>query len=191
MTQEIEFENELQPGGDNGAKVVPVADAIKYRRRAQQAETRLTEFEQKLDALQSQLEKQNDELEHARQNERQASSQLSEMNNRIRIDNALAKAGAIDLEAARLLLRERMDIAGELDDKQLRTAISEMLTAKPYLKSPNVSGGLMPSPTLASRIPQASEASQLAGLAQRAAGSGSRKDIAEYLRLRRQISTIA
>jgi hypothetical protein len=84
-----------------------------------------------------------------------------------------------------------MDIAGEVDDKQLRTAISEMLTAKPYLKSPGVSGGLMPSPTLASRIPQASETSQLAGLAQRAAGSGSRKDIAEYLRLRRHISTIA
>ena len=191
MTQENEFENELQPGSDNGAKVVPVAEAIKYRRRAQQAETRLTEFEQKLDALQSQLERQNEELEHAKQNERQASSQLSEMNNRIKIDSALAQAGAIDLEAARLLLRERMDISGDVDEKQLRAAINEMLTAKPYLKSTGVSGGLMPSPTLASRIPQASEATQLAGLAQRAAGSGNRKDIAEYLRLRRHISTIA
>lgn len=191
MTHEIEIENDLQLGGDNGAKVVPVAEAIKYRRRAQQAETRLTEFEQKLDALQSQIEMQNDELERTKQNERQAIRQLSEVNNRVKIDNALTQAGAIDLEAARLLLRERMDISGDVDGKQLKAAIGEMLASKPYLRSSRVPGGSMPSPTLASRLPQASEASQLAGLAQRAAVSGSRKDIAEYLRLRRQISTIA
>lgn len=191
MTQEIEIENDSQLGGENGAKVVPVAEAIKYRRRAQQAETRLTEFEQKLDEIQSQLDRQNEDLERARQNEQQTALRLAEVNNRIKIDKALSQAGVIDAEAARLLLRERMDISGDVDDGQLRATINDMLASKPYLKSSNVSGGYMPSPTRASRIPQASEASQLAGLAQRAAVSGNRKDIAEYLRMRRQISTIA
>jgi len=141
--------------------------------------------------IQSQLDRQNEELRSARQNEQQAALQLAEMNNSIKIDHALKRAGVIDPEAARLLLRERMDISGEVDDNHLRTTINEMLNAKPYLKSSSISGSSMPSPTQASRLPQASETSQLAGLAQRAAISGNRKDIAEYLRLRRQISTIA
>ncbi|HPS53023.1 MAG TPA: hypothetical protein PLK08_05670, partial [Phycisphaerae bacterium] len=142
MTQEIEFENDSSLGSENGAKVVPVAEAIKYRRRAQQAETRIAEFEQKLDALQSQLATQNDELQQARENERQTSLELSEMNNRIKVDNALSQAGVIDPEAARLLLKERLDIFGDIDDRQLKTAIGELLTNKPYLKSSHTTGGL-------------------------------------------------
>ena len=43
-------------------KLVPVGESIKYRRRAQQAESKTTELQQQLDDLKGQLEHRNEEL---------------------------------------------------------------------------------------------------------------------------------
>ena len=170
-----------QGGGE--PKLVPVAESIKYRRRAQQAEERLQQVEQQLKEVQQQIEQRADETAQAEAQRDEARQQIVEMHNRILAERLMGQAGVIDLEAACTLLQGRLDLGEELDDDAIARGVEGLLLDKPFLRpaSPPLPGAT----ASARRAPGAAPA-QLAQAADRAARSGGRKDVANYLRLRRQ-----
>jgi TolA-binding protein len=170
-------------------KLIPVAEAIKYRRRAQQAESQLQDIEQQLEELQSLSQRNNDELAKAEAQRDEAKTQLTIAENRHATDRLLIEAGVIDPETALTLISKRVDFSEELDRESLEGSVEQLLLDKPFLR-PSTESGLPPK-TASARPPRVTTTSQLAQAAQRAAQSGNRKDVAEYLRLRRQAATAA
>lgn len=155
------------------------------RQKLREAEQRSRDYEQKMQALQADLEQRMDELASAEAQRDEAFSRITAIENRTRVERTLGQAGVVDLEAAALLLGQRMDLDGELDEEQLRTHVESLLLDKPFL----VSAGASTLPPM-SRAPRESTSpgAKLTQAARRAAGSGNRRDIAEYLRLRRLTS---
>lgn len=168
---------------DGESRLVPVAESIKYRRRAQQAEVRLHELEQQLKDVAAQLEGRSEELAVAEAQRDEARMQLTAAGNQRSAERLLAEAGVVDLEAAGLLLGKRMDLGEELDAEAIRRGVEQLLLDKPFLA--HRSAPLPPS-TASPRSSQAGSFAQLAEAAEQAVRSGSRRDVAEYLRLRRQ-----
>ncbi len=171
-----------------GPQQVPVAEAIKYRRRAQQAESQLQQSEQQLEDMQSQIQQRVDELAQAEAQRDEAQSQLAVVENRMSAERLLNAAGVIDLETASVLLAKRIDLQDGIDAETLADNVQQLLLDKPFLRDNRTAA--LPSKTASARMPQASSAEQLAQAAQRAASSGDRRDVAEYLRLRRRSSMV-
>jgi len=170
-----------------GAKQVPVAEAIKYRRRAQQAESRIQQLEQQLEGAHSDLDRHGEELAQAEALRDEAVTHLTVTENRLAAERMLNAAGVVDHETASLLLSKRLDFAETLDEEKLSAGVEQLLLDKPFL---SVAGAATLPPSSASaRTPDASATGQLATAARQAAQSGDRKDVAAYLRLRRQAAT--
>lgn len=169
------------------AKMVPVTEAIRYRRRAQQAEGRLRELEQQLEAVQSHARRRDDDLAAAEAQRDEAASQLTIIENRLAAERLLTQAGVVDLEAASVLLSRRMDLAEEVDGEAMARGVEQLLLDKPFLRSPT--GAALPPKTACPRDAAAAPAARLAQAAEAAARSGDRRDVANYLRLRRRGST--
>lgn len=167
-------------------KLVPVAESIKYRRRAQQAEDRLQQVEQQLKDAQQQMEQHATEVAQSQTQRDQAVHEAKELRNRLHVQQLMNIAGVVDMEAACTLLAGRVDLGKEIDEQDLADAVESLLTDKPFLRSAAAS---FPSPTASARVPGANAATRLSQAAQRAAQSGGRKDIASYLRLRRQTAS--
>ena len=167
-------------------KVVPVSESIRYRRRAQQAEKRATQLEQQLQETQAKFESQLEELASAEAQRDELADQLTRTRHQRRLERTLEEFGVLDTEAAILLLDKESKLSPDADDSAIQTAVEGLLSSKPYLCGPGASP--LPGATAASRG-RASARSQLAGAAQRAIQSGDRRDIARYLRLRRQMAT--
>ena len=170
------------PGGGE-PKLVPVAESIKYRRRAQQAEERLQQVEQQLKDVQQQIEQRADEIAQAEAQRDEARQQIVEMHNRILAQRLMGQSGVIDLEAACTLLQGRLDLGEELDEQAIAQGVEGLLLDKPFLRA---SSPPLPPATASARMAPGAGAAQLAQAADRAARSGGRKDVANYLRLRRQ-----
>jgi len=174
------------PAHDGSGKLVPVSEAIKYRRRAQQAEADLQRSEQTLEDLQAQqadrlrqlaeAEAQRDELQH----------QLDTFQTRSAAERMLYAAGVADIETAMALLEKRTSLADDSDREQLQQAVDALLLEKTFLLAPAPS---WPDKTASARLPGAGAGARLSRAAHRAAQSGSRRDVAEYLRLRRHADT--
>jgi hypothetical protein len=164
-------------------RLVPVSESIKYRRRAQQAENQLQQVEQQLAELKAQLDHRNEDLALAEAQRDEAGNQLLVAGNQRGVERLLMEAGVVDLEAAHLLLSKRMDLAAELDDEAIRRNVEQLLLDKPFLLRP---AGALPSSTASPRSEKTGPFAQLAQAAERAVRTGSRRDVAEYLRLRRQ-----
>ncbi len=99
-----------------------------------------------------------------------------------------AKAGVADPKDACLLLEQQLDLA-EATTEQLENEVQRFLLEKPYLYvSVGQGASSMPTVTSSQRDSTPGPAVQLASVAQRAAKSGNRRDMAEYLRLRRQMA---
>jgi hypothetical protein len=162
-------------------RFVPVTEAIKYRRRAQQAETRLGQIEQKLTELQSQLDGRLDQLATAEAQRDELQHQLEGTRRRSSAQRALQEAGVTDVETAMALLEKRINLAEDVDPALLGQTVTRLAQEKPFLLGPPVPG---PGKTAGARG-QAAPALRLNRAAARAAASGNRRDIAEYLRLRR------
>ena len=81
------------------------------------------------------------------------------------------------------LLEKRLPLS-EQNQEQLEQAVGRLLEEKPFLLSPAAS---LPGKTASARA--ARPATGLTRAASAARGSGSRRDLAEYLRLRRGVST--
>ncbi len=162
---------------------MPVSESIKYRRRAQQAENHLQQVEQQLAELKGQLDHRNEDLALAEAQRDEARTQLLVAGNQRAVERLLMEAGVVDLEAAHLLLSKRMDLAAEPDDEAIRRGVEQLLLDKPFLVRP---AGALPPSSASPRPEKPGPFAQLAQAAERAVRTGSRRDVADYLRLRRQ-----
>ncbi len=178
----------LQAADEGTARLIPVSESIKYRRRAQQAEGRIQSFEQQLKELQDKLEASSRNLGLAEAQRDEASHQLLVAENRCLAERMLGGAGVVDIEAASLLLGKRVDFGQEIEAESLARRVEQLLLDKPYLRGGPVA--TLPPKTASARSPLNGLA-QLTRAADRAVASGDRRDVAEYLRLRRQAARSA
>lgn len=187
MSEEKQLEPADQADSQDGAaRLVPVAESIKYRRRAQQAEGRLNELEQKLEDVRAQSEKRNEELAAAEAQRDEANHALLVAENRLAAQRAMSEAGVVDLETASMLLSGKLDFGGELEAGAITQSVEQLLLDKPFLRGGPASA--LPPGTASPKAPQSTPTARLAEAAQRAVQTGSRKEVADYLRLRRQVA---
>jgi ABC-type uncharacterized transport system involved in gliding motility auxiliary subunit len=156
---------------NNSLKRVPVTEAIRYRKRAQSAE-------KQAETLAEQLA--------------QAKSEVSEMTEQLKsveieqeLIRKLAAAGTVDLETAVLVAKARIEGRTEAD---LDGVIEQLREEKQYLF-----GGQKSIPMASKRTAPAKDMTMagaesqtvLTKAAKKAATTGSRTDLQEYLKLRR------
>ncbi len=152
------------PSANDADKLVPVSEAIRYRKRAQTAEQQLGELRDRFTQLQAQLDSSQDTI--------------TSLERRQKIDALLTNSDAIDLEAARLLTEISVS---QMDEPDVSAAVSDLRRQKPYLfrHRPRVNDSAM-----APRVDL--PAAQASAAAERAAATGDRRDLLDYLRLRRK-----
>jgi hypothetical protein len=149
----------------HGEKLVPVVEAIRYRKRAQAAEQRAEELDRALQGARSQLG--------------DAQQTIAALERRQKIDALLADAEAIDVEAARLLTEKTIEM---MEEKDVAMAVADLRRHKPYLfRQRPTTGTSAMSPKWDST--ELHEAEAAAGEAMR---SGDRRDLLRYLRMRRK-----
>ncbi len=150
---------------NTGAKLVPVTEAIRYRKRAQAAEQQLADLRAKLGAVETDLSK--------------TRETIAVLERRQKIDALLADSDAVDVEVARLLTEAAVEM---MDQPDVAAAIADLRRSKPYLfRTRRTEAGAMPART---RGPSQT----VITAAEQAASTGSRLDLLRYLRLRRNAS---
>lgn len=151
---------------ETNAKLVPVSEAIRYRKRAQTAEK-----ENEILA---------EELADTKAERDQMAEQLSDVESERELIHKLASAGAVDMETAVLVAKVRLESDSEID---LDGCIEQLKKQKRYLfeSGSKAVGARRSSPAKEHE----SHSRSLESAAKRAATSGSRTDLQEYLRLRR------
>lgn len=158
-------QNDNKPiqSGPEEEKLVPVGEAIRYRKRAQEAERSAEESGSRINELETSLAS--------------AKQELDAMERRHEIDLALMREGAIDLETARLMAELTMESAEEGNTSE---AVSKLRQDKPFLfrKPPQSSGGAM-----SAKVSQ--ERTETAAAGEHAARNGDRESLLRYLRARR------
>jgi hypothetical protein len=174
-----------EPVAADSSKLVPVSESIKYRRRAQQAEGQLADLQRQLDAFRSQLEGRSEQLAAAEAQRDEARHQLQVVETRSMAERALQQAGVVDVEAASVLLGQRVDLSGDdLDENAIASEVEQLLVDKPFLcRTP----GALPPSSATARDDETNAGARLTDVARQAAASGNRRDIAEYLRLKRAV----
>ena len=100
-TQEVLSEDITGASDSDSMKLVPVAESIRYRKRAQSAE-------KKIEVLTEQLAEANAQTA-------QMSEQLSNIQSEQKLVRKLTAAGTVDLEAAVLIVRARAQDQDEAD----------------------------------------------------------------------------
>lgn len=146
-------------------KLVPVSEAIRYRKRAQTAEQQLEKLRGELDETQGRLA--------------EADQAIEGLERRQKVDALLTEADAIDLEAARLLTERAVS---EMDQADIELAVNDLRRHKPYLFRHRPAH---PATTMAPSIEhQGHDPAEQA--AEQASQTGDRRDLLRYLRLRRR-----
>ena len=166
-TQDI-LSEDITPVSDNDStKLVPVAESIRYRKRAQSAEKKIEEL--------------TEQLAQAKAQTADLSEQLSDIQTEQRLMRQLAAAGAVDLETAVLIARARIQ---DKDDADATDVIEQLKKEKQFLFT---AGSSCPTPTKTAGARDRVTNSQtlLEKAAKKAATTGSRTDLHEYLKLRR------
>lgn len=150
------------------AKLVPVVEAIKYRKRAQNAEKEVAQLQDQL----SSFEKQNESLKN----------QMSTIEAEKDISQRLSCAGVIDIETATLLVKSRLK-----DDGDVESAIEKLKQEKEYLFEVDGSEGLRIAAVKTAGVKnRAVGNASVFKIANQAAKSGSRVDLMEYMKARRE-----
>lgn len=144
-------------------KLVPVGEAIRYRKRAQTAEQQLGELHDRFAQLQSQLD--------------ESQQTITSLERRQKIDALLTDSDAIDLEAARLLTEISVS---QMDEPDVSAAVDDLRRQKPYLFRQRRNGHD------SAMSPRVDPPSTQTLAAERAAATGDRRDLLDYLRLRRR-----
>ena len=166
-TQDI-LSEDITPASDNdNARFVPVTESIRYRKRAQSAE-------KKIETLTEQLAQANSQTA-------EMSEQLSDIQTEQKLTRQLAAAGAVDLETAVLIARARMQ---DKDDADVTGVIEQLKKEKQYLFTGN-NPGATPTKTAGARDRVTNSQTLLERAAKKAATTGNRTDLHEYLKLRR------
>jgi len=160
-------DNAEQMSGEN-AKLVPVGESIRYRRRAQSAEKKCETLAQ--------------ELAQAKMQISEMTEQLSNLQLEQKLVKKLLAAGAVDTETAVLVARAKLKGSSDAD---LDGCVEQLRKEKQYLFS--TSSTITSRKTAGARDRQTNAQSNLERAAKNAAKSGSRTDLQEYLKLRRNI----
>jgi uncharacterized protein YhaN len=166
-TQDISSADITPASDSDNARLVPVTESIRYRKRAQSAEKKIEELTEQL----AQAKAQTAEL----------SGQLSDIQTEQTLMRQLAAAGAVDLETAVLIARARLQ---DKDDVDVSGVIEQLKKEKQFLFSAN-SPGPVPTKTAGARDRGTNSQTLLEKAAKKAATTGSRTDLHEYLKLRR------
>jgi hypothetical protein len=162
--------------GEN-LKLVPVAESIRYRRRAQSAEKKVEVLTKALTQAESQAGKMQKQLNDI-QVERELVSKLS-------------AAGAVDLETAVLIAKARMETAPASSDEDrnggadLDGVIEQLKKEKHYLFDNSDRGTRAAKKTAGAKERIQNREVILERAAKKAARTGNRADLQEYLKLRR------
>jgi uncharacterized protein YhaN len=166
-TQDVLSEDIAGASDNDNTKLVPVAESIRYRKRAQSAE-------KKVEALSEQLAEANAQTA-------QISEQLSNIESEQKLMRKLAAAGTVDLETAVLIAKARMQDQSEAD---LDGVIVQLKKEKQFLFD-GTPGALKAEKTAGARERLPSNQTIVEKAAKKAATTGNRTDLQEYLRLRR------
>ncbi|RQW00438.1 hypothetical protein EH220_00385 [bacterium] len=149
-------------------KQVPVSEAIRYRKRAQAAERSVEELTEKLQETQQSCTRLQDELQ-SMQTDQALSSRLN-------------AACVVDMETAILIAKSRMQGKEKADMDEV---IAQLRRDKPFLFLSSPQGSMFL--TSGAKNKTTGTHSALERAARQAAGSGNRRDVQEYLRVRRQV----
>ena len=166
-TQEVLSEDTEQSQAGDDVKMVPVAESIRYRKRAQSAE-------KKIEVL-------TEQLAQAQQQSAKLSGQLSDIRTEQELMHKLISAGAVDVESAVLLARARMQ---DKTDSDPDAVIEQLKKEKQYLFE-SVERSLTTTKTAGAKERDAGVHTVLERAAKKAAATGNRTDLHEYLKLRR------
>lgn len=166
-TQDVLSEDIMGTSDNDNMKLVPVAESIRYRKRAQGAE-------KKIEAL-------TEQLAEAKAQTTKMSEQLSSIQTEHELIRKLAAAGTVDLETAVLIVKARMQEQSQADSDGV---IEQLKKEKQYLFS-GTGGSVTPQKTAGARERVANTQTVLERAAKKAATTGNRTDLHEYLKLRR------
>jgi len=166
-TQDTLSEDIAGASDNDSTRLVPVAESIRYRKRAQSAEKKLEVLTEQLAEAKSQTEK--------------MSEQLSTIQTEQKLTHKLVSAGAVDLETATLIAKVRMQNQNETD---VDGVIEQLKKEKHYLFG-GTGGSVTPQKTASARERVANTQTVLERAAKKAATTGNRTDLHEYLKLRR------
>jgi len=153
---------------NNNLKLVPVAESIRYRKRAQSAE------------------KENEILAEQLAQAKTKNSAMAEQLNNVKMEQKLIQklvaAGAVDIETAVLIAKARTedDTKADLDD-----VIEQMKKEKQYLFGGEPNAALTFRRTAGVKDRMQTGHVILGRAAKKAAVTGNRTDLQEYLKLRR------
>lgn len=167
-TQQVTSEDTEQSQAGDDVKMVPVAESIRYRKRAQSAE-------KKLETL-------SEQLAQAKEQTIKLSTQLSNIQRDQELTRRLSAEATVDLEAAVLIAKAKMQ--GE-NDADLKAVIEQMKKEKPYLFYDNNRIATAAQKTAAAKERLPNSQTVLERAAKKAATTGNRADLQEYLKLRR------
>jgi hypothetical protein len=169
---EVLSETTTDHSDSDNLKLVPVAESIRYRKRAQSAEKRTEVLSEQLAA--------------ANQKASELSEQLKSLQTQQQLTRKLTAAGAVDLETAVLIAKDKLqgNAQADVDD-----VINQLKKEKQYLfqAMPFDGAGETVTPVKTAGAKERTSHSQVAleGAAKKAARSGNRADLQEYLKLRR------
>jgi len=168
--ENIMSETEEGQGMSESLRLVPVAESIRYRKRAQSAEKKGELLAQELAESKSRV------------------SELSEKLNDIQIDQRLTRelvrAGAVDVDTAVLVVKTRLKAEPEAD---MGNVIEDLKKEKEYLFAGARISGTTAKKTATVKDRVTNKQSVLERAACKAATTGNRTDLQEYLRMRRNI----
>ena len=155
--------------GFNGEHLVPVGESIRYRKRAQAAEQKLAELD--------------GQLQESNERSNGLTAELEELRQDRKLSESLISAGAGDIETALLVAKKRIEASD--GDVNVDSVVESLRKDKDFLFSKNDS-----SASSMRTLPVRDKTSGVRGAvekaARNAAGSGSRRDVQEYMRVRRK-----
>lgn len=158
-----------------GQKLVPVAESIRYRKRAQSAE-------KKIEILAEQLAQ-------AKSQAAQAAEKLNTVRSEQKLMRKLAAAGAVDVETAVLLAKARMEDRDGDGQADLDGVVEQLKKEKQYLFAGSLKAddktSMTARKTAGVKDRTANGQTVVERAARKAATTGNRADLQEYLKLRR------
>ncbi|MBN2128360.1 MAG: hypothetical protein JW741_02650 [Sedimentisphaerales bacterium] len=156
-------------GDTDVTKTVPMAESIRYRKRAQSAEKKAEDLAE--------------QLAEANQKVARISGDLDQLQIEQKLTHRLISAGVTDLEAAVLLAKARMK--GAADD-DVDVCLEQLKKEKGYLFGGSVDT-VPVRKTAGAKGRRTHSQTTLERAAGKAARTGHRTDLQEYLRLRRNL----
>jgi hypothetical protein len=164
---ELLSETTTEQDDSDDLKLVPVAESIRYRKRAQSAEKRTEVLSEQLAA--------------ANQKVSELSEQLNSLQTEQKLTRKLTAAGAVDLETAVLIAKARLQGNAQANVDEV---VNQLKKEKQYLFD-GAGETVTPIKTAGAKERTSHGQAVLEGAAKKAARSGNRADLQEYLKLRR------